>query len=109
MKRQMMMAVLVMGMTSALAQADVPRATYRWTDISRIGAKWEAPTSNVSHVIYLNNCQPNGCQIRGTGYDDASTNQSSIANGTINMSPYAGTSAQWNQIVQCVQQTYAAF
>jgi hypothetical protein len=101
------LAVLASG-AGHLASADAPRATYRWTDPSRVGATWQAPApANVSHVIYMNNCA-GGCTLHA-GYDDSLTNTSSVPNGTSNVSAYAGSSTQWNQLVQCVQQTYAPF
>ncbi len=110
MKRHLVMtAALAMGMAGHTARADAPRATYRWTDPSRIGAQWMAPpASNVSHVIYLNDCKPNGCTLH-SGYDDSTTDTSSIPNGTANVTAYQGTDAQFQAIVQCVQQTYAPF
>ena len=109
MKRHLMMtAALAMGMAGSLAHADVLRPTYRWTDPSRIGAEWRPPAAaNVSHIIYMNNCQ-GGCTLHA-GYDDSTTNTSSVPNGTANISAYAGTDPQWQQLVQCVQQTYAPF
>jgi hypothetical protein len=108
MKRLVMTAALATGMAGNLAHADKLRATYRWTDPSKIGTTWVKPTANVSHVIYLNNCQPGGCTLHA-GYDDSLTDTSSVPNSTASVSAYQGTSAQWNQIVQCVQQTYAPF
>jgi hypothetical protein len=85
---------------------EAPRAIYRWTDPSLQGQTWAAP-ANVSHVIYLNNCQ-GGCTLH-SGYDDSTTNTSSIPNGNAVVSAYSGTTSQWNQIVDCVKQTYAPF
>jgi uncharacterized protein (TIGR03382 family) len=108
MKRHLVVATLLtLGMVSGLAHA-APRATYRWTDASRVGAKWEPPqAATVSHVIYLNNCKT-GCTLH-SGYDDSTTNASSIPSGTVNVPAYVGSDAQWQQIVSCVRQTYAPF
>jgi len=100
-------AALTTGLVS-LAHAEKPRATYRWTDPSRMGASWEKPESaSVSHVIFLNRCT-GGCTLH-SGYDNSTTDTSSIPNGTAQVSEYAGTDAQWNSIVNCVKQTYAPF
>jgi hypothetical protein len=106
-RHTMIGAVLALGMAGN-ARAEAPRATYRWTDPSRLGATWTAPApANVSHIIYLNNCA-GGCTLHA-GYDDSTTDTSSIPNGTATVSAYAGSASQWNQIVQCVQQTYSPF
>jgi hypothetical protein len=100
-------AALTTGLVS-LANAEPPRATYRWTDPSRMGANWQKPeASTVSHIIYLNRCV-GGCTLH-SGYDDSTTDTSSIPNGTAQLSQYAGTDSQWTQIVNCVKQTYAPF
>jgi uncharacterized protein (TIGR03382 family) len=106
-RHSLMWAVLAVG-TAGTAAADAPRATYRWTDPSLMGSKWSAPApANVSHIIFMNNCA-GGCTLH-SGYDDSTTNTSSVPNGTANISAYAGSSTQWNQLVQCVQQSYAPF
>ncbi|MDB4954324.1 MAG: Flagellar hook-length control protein FliK [Myxococcales bacterium] len=86
---------------------EAPRAIYRWTDPSLQGAPVLAP-ANVSHVIYLNNCQPNGCSL-SPGYDDSTTNHSSIPNGSAVVQAYSGSAANWAAIVSCVQHSYAPF
>jgi hypothetical protein len=98
--------VLVSGLVS-VAHAERPRATYRWTDPSRMGATVEIPP-NVSHTIFLNNCQPNGCTLHA-GFDNATTDTSSIPNGTSLVQPYSGSATQWNSLVNCVKQAYAPF
>lgn len=61
----------------------------------------------MSHVIFLNNCQPGGCTL--TPGSDATHDQSDIITSQVHISPYAGTNQQWQQIVDCVKQTYAPF
>jgi MYXO-CTERM domain-containing protein len=101
-------AALTMGMVSSVALA-APRGSYKWTDPSRIQAEWVAPNpAAVSHVIYLNNCKPNGCALK-PGYDNATTNTSSIPDVNATVSAYTGSDATWQQVVQCVKQTYADF
>src|SRR5206468_6444014 len=86
-----------------------PRATYRWVDPALEGSPWEAPPpAGVSHVIYLNNCQPNGCTIHAGG-NNATTDTSEIPNTTSLVSAYQGSSSQWNSLVSCIQQSYAPF
>ena len=93
-----------MGMVSSVAIA-APRAHLQVDRPSRtIGVDWEAPPkpAAVSHVIYLNNCKPNGCQLK-PGNDNATTNTSSIPNATRRSPPFTGTDATWNQSSHCVK------
>jgi hypothetical protein len=100
-------AALTTGLVS-LAHAERPRATYRWTDPTRMGASWQQPeAATVSHTIFLNRCV-GGCTLH-PGNNNSTTDTSSIPNGTAQISEYMGTDAQWNQIVSCVKATYAPF
>lgn len=101
-------AALVVGLVSSAAVA-APRGSYKWTNEDLIGAQYVAPNpAAVSRVIYLNNCKPNGCQIKA-GYDNATTNTSSVPNNNTTIAAFTGTDAVWQQVVQCVRQTYADF
>ncbi|HEY5950647.1 MAG TPA: Ig-like domain-containing protein [Kofleriaceae bacterium] len=100
-------AVLALGMVGTASAA--PVGSYRWTNDNLIGSQVEPPKKEaVSHVIYLNNCKPNGCNLK-PGYDNATTDTSSIPDTTSTVSAYTGSDATWQQIVQCVKQTYADF
>ena len=106
------LAIISSALTIALAgtASAAPVGTYQWTDPSRVGAVWEGPSplaANVSNIIYLNNCST-GCTL-SPGSNNAPLNKSSIVQQTVSIPAYSGTAAQWNQIVQCVQQTYAPF
>jgi len=109
MKRTLVVAAtLALGMVSSFASG-APRGTYKWVDASKRGSRWVKPdAAAVSNIIYLNNCKPNGCSLK-PGYNNATTNTSSIPSQNSVVSPYSGTDAQWNAIVQCVKQTYADF
>ncbi len=108
MKRHFALSAIMIVGTVGLAEA-APRATYRFTDPTLVGATWAAPAPDaVSHVIYLNNCEPNGCTLH-PGNNNSATDTSSIPTAASQVSAYEGTDAQWQQIVQCVQQTYAPF
>lgn len=99
--------LLTLALGSA-AHADTRRATFRWTDPSRIGGTYSIPEpATVSHVIFLNKCT-GGCTIHA-GNNDSLTDTSSIPNGTSVVSQYSGTAAQWTQIVNCVKSSYAPF
>ncbi|NVB78759.1 MAG: Ig-like domain-containing protein [Kofleriaceae bacterium] len=102
------MAALTVGMVSSAAFA-APRGSYKWTDDSLQNAVYVAPNpAAVSHVIYLNNCKPNGCQLK-PGQNNATTNTSTIPQSNSVVQPFTGSDATWNAVVQCVKQTYADF
>src|SRR5271170_5800872 len=64
--------------------------------------------TQVSHLIYLNNCMPNGCSI-SPGFDDSLTQHSSIPQSPSHLDAWSWGQDNWNQLVQCVQQMYAPF
>ncbi len=100
-------AALTLGMVGTAFAA--PRGTYKWVDETKRGAVWEAPPqAAVSNVIYLNNCKPNGCALK-PGYDNATTNTSSIPEQNSTVAAFTGSDATWNAVVNCVKQTYADF
>ncbi|HUS28748.1 MAG TPA: Ig-like domain-containing protein [Kofleriaceae bacterium] len=101
-------AALLLGMFGTAAAA--PRTAMKWVDESRLGKEWIGPDSSaaVSHVIYMNNCKPNGCQL-SPGSDNAPLNRSSVPDASSTVSAYTGSDANWQAIVQCVKQTYADF
>ncbi len=101
-------AALTAGLVANVADA-APRASYKWTDEALIGSEWVAPpTAAVSNVVYLNNCKPNGCALK-PGYDNAMSNTSSVPDTSATIKAFTGSDAVWNQVVQCVKQTYADF
>jgi uncharacterized protein (TIGR03382 family) len=71
------------------------------------GPATPGPTT-VSRLLYLNDCKPNGCYVY-PGYDDSRTNRSSIISQTALQDPYPWGTAHWDQLVQCVRDTYAPF
>jgi hypothetical protein len=64
--------------------------------------------TNVSHVLYLNNCLPNGCTVR-PGFDDSLTGHSSIASTTRTLDKWAWGDAAWSSLVNCAKDTFAQF
>ncbi|MCX5743925.1 MAG: Ig-like domain-containing protein, partial [Proteobacteria bacterium] len=67
----------------------------------------EGGIPGISHVIYLNNCKPGGCALTPGGNGPAG--QSSIIGGAVNIAAYSGSDAVWQQVVQCVKDTYQPF
>ncbi len=64
--------------------------------------------TQVSHLIYLNNCMPNGCTVY-PGSDDSLTQHSSIPTQQAQLAAYGWGQDSWNQLVACVQAMYAPF
>ena len=107
MKRLLVITGTLAALGLGTARADRPARGYRWTDPTLAGSQWNPPTADsVSHVIYLNNCLPNGCTLT-PGNNDATNNISSIVNSTSHISGYTG--GDWAALVSCVRQTYAPF
>lgn len=82
-----------------------PRTTVWKNTVKNKGGSGAAFTP-VSHVLYLNDCKPNGCTVK-PGTDNSRTNTSSIADGqrTLSAFPYN----YFDQLVACVRDTYAPF
>jgi MYXO-CTERM domain-containing protein len=95
-----------------LGQPAAPLRTYKMVDPSvpvYKGFENVQAAPGFSNVIYLNNCKAGGgCTIKA-GYDNSLTNTSSIPNSTANVSPFAYSDSIWQQVVQCVRETYAPF
>jgi hypothetical protein len=72
----------------------------------------QAPTptkfANVSHLIYLNNCLPNGCTVQ-PGSDDSLTQHSSIPQQPATLAAWAWGQSNWDSLVQCVKDMYGPF
>src|SRR6476619_1796932 len=79
----MRVAFLAASLIPALAAADAPAPPMK--DVVVHGARHAAPGTkkftSVSHLVYLNNCMPNGCTVN-PGFDDSLTNHSSIPSQT---------------------------
>lgn len=59
-------------------------------------------------LVYINNCKPNGCVV-SPGLDNAITNRSSIINSTHVLPPFPFSDAVFDQVVQCVRNSFAPF
>lgn len=64
--------------------------------------------TQVSHLVYLNNCLPGGCTVN-PGFDDALTQHSSIPENTSHLAAWSWGASNWASLVQCVQDMYAPF
>ena len=64
--------------------------------------------TQVSHLIYLNNCLPNGCTIN-PGNDDSRTQTSSIPQAQSHLEAWKWGPDNWNKLVQCVKDMYGPY
>lgn len=66
--------------------------------------------ANISHKLFLNRCV-GGCLVQPTGFmqDDSRTNKSSIADSPVTLSAFGLGDARWNELVECVKQTFIPF
>lgn len=67
------------------------------------------PLTSSSRILYVNDCLPNGCNVTRSSANSALTNTSSIASGNIRMSPYMHGQAHWDEVIDCVRDTFAPF
>ncbi len=85
-----------------------PQPTYRFIDPGLPSLEGDGVSAAVSNVIYLNNCQPSGCQVM-PGTDNAMANRSSVPDEASLVQPFRHSDAMWRDVVECVKQTYAPF
>jgi MYXO-CTERM domain-containing protein len=64
--------------------------------------------TTISNIIYINNCMPNGCNVRPGG-DDSRSNTSSIAQRPVTLGAFPWGDAAWKNVVRCMQDTYSPF
>lgn len=85
-----------------------PRTERVWVDIDP-GSVSHAVNSN---KIYLNNCKPSGCVIRpgSTSSIDGSNYKGTWGiSQSRTLSAFAASDAVWNEVVDCVKETFAPF
>jgi len=70
---------------------------------------------SISRKLYINDCLPNGCTVTKTSFrnDSSLTDRSSIVGGpagsTATLEGYKWGDTHWNQLVQCIEETFAPF
>jgi hypothetical protein len=60
------------------------------------------------HLLYLNPCQPNGCDI-SPGPDDSRSGRSSIPTAPSHLEPWQWGDAKWQGFVSCMRDFYMPF
>lgn len=103
----MRVAVLAVLLLPALALAEAPKPTVVWKN--RVHERVPGVSAAVvSNKLYLNDCRPNGCTVT-PGFDNSRTNTSSIAESTVTLSAWGHGDQKWNDLVQCVRDTFRPF
>jgi uncharacterized protein (TIGR03382 family) len=103
------MRALVVALAIAVpsvAHAEFPRLGV-WKNTVKQLPPGAVSLTNVSHVLYLNDCT-GGCRV-SPGFDDSRTNRSSIAESQVTLDAWPYGTAQWDALVQCVRETYLPF
>ena len=99
--------LLLLAPTLATAAPRLPR------DIAGVAPHRVKPAAatgfaQISHLLYLDNCLPNGCSI-SPGFDDALHFRSSIPQGLAHIPAWTYGDPAWQSLVSCVETTYAPF
>src|SRR4051812_13555164 len=103
------LAIASLLLLSATAHAaPVPHTERILTDPALVWQADPEAADLTSRTIYLNRCR-GGCVIHA-GQESAGANTSSILSvGVGNFSEFKYGDDEWNQVVQCVRETYAPF
>jgi len=64
--------------------------------------------TQVSHLIYMNNCMPSGCTVY-PGFDDSLSQHSSIPQAQSHLAAWGWGQPAWNDLVTCMKAMYADF
>jgi hypothetical protein len=85
-----------------------PRPTFQWVPTT---PREDGGTQNVSsRIVYLKRCPLSGCVLRYGTQDDSRTGTSMIVEeGTRVLGAFTQPTEVWNDLVACVQQTFAPF
>ncbi len=102
MKRVLSLAVAILA-TSGLAEA-------RPRDVLHFQRPAVHPLSAMadSHIIFMNNCLPNGCLVK-TGQTDSRVDTSDIAVSTGTLSAWSYGQATWDDTMTCMRATFSRF
>ena len=106
-------SAIVVALTAASVSVAFarPQATYVLADENQVVLDRDTAPQHAgfSRVIYLNNCKAtNGCVVRPGG-NSSVNNTSQVPKQQSTVQPYAFSDSNWQQVVDCVRQTYAPF
>jgi len=95
---------LAIVLATAVAHAEPPRGA-----MIRTPGRATTAADVSSRIIFVRRCPSGGCVIRMGTDDDSRTDTSSIAMGDRTIGSYKAGDTIWNQMMQCVRDTYAPF
>ncbi len=102
--------VAVLGVPSIVA-ADTPRPPppIVWQNTVLKAPEGSIALAPISHTLFINKCT-GGCTV-SPGQNDSRTNKSSIPSSTVTLSSWNTiyTDAKWDQLIDCVKQTFIPF
>jgi uncharacterized protein (TIGR03382 family) len=104
----MRLAVLIAALALPLTAAAGPFHDVVVQPPKRLAAGEPRPFTQVSRIVYLNPCLPNGCVVQ-PGFDDSKTNHSSIPENQATLTAWPHGQTAWNNLVQCVRDGFAPF
>jgi MYXO-CTERM domain-containing protein len=105
------LALVAALVVPAVAHAEAPKQLPDlrvWKNTVKARPTGVKTLTQVSHVLYLNDCLPNGCTVN-PGADDSRSDRSSIAESQRHLDAWSYGDQKWNALVACVKETYAPF
>ncbi len=92
-----------------VVMATRPRTDLVWVDVD---PALVLPAVN-TNKIYLNNCKPNGCVVRGgtsaTSIDNATSQGGWPLNGSRTLTAFNQSDVVWNDVVACMRDIFSPF
>lgn len=99
--------VLVVALGASTTAHAENKQTVVWKDRVILPHAGTTALANISHKLFVNRCV-GGCNV-SPGQDDSRTNRSSIADSAVTLSAFAAGDTKWNDLVECVKQTFIPF
>ena len=59
-----------------------------------------------SHVLYVNDCMPNGCDVTASSTDSSIANSSSIPDANAHLDAYMHGTPHWDEVIECVKKKF---
>ncbi len=91
-----------------VAAAELPPRGVIWKNQVKRPPPGTLAHAQISKILYLNSCRPNGCTVL-PGDDDSRTNRSSIPDQQVRLDAWPYSEAKWQEVVACVRDTFLPF
>ena len=88
---------------------EVVDSTMYRTQIVPYDNDYRGGTGDVSNIIYVNDCKPDGCLIMPGAADNAITDTSVIASSISMLSAFDQTQETWDLALDCVREVFAPY